>query len=351
MAQVNSSNIFPSIRSISTDSVGDLQEITSSPEAKASRSVYASDSVTLTARNAGIAGNDISLEVVDDTGLNSGNNVVVTGNKIKVCFSDAFASATGGTKSFVNYNNAFDVSDLDDGASTVQFSVVDNVVNASGNDEVKVSATDSDISVCLSNDATTYTNADIHDLLTDNTRSWYNDINAVVTIGSLSSGGDPIETGVFDLVGGADPVGQTATKSDIVTLINGNPSASALVVASGGGASLPSIVAEINLENGNDAIFADLAPQSDYLMIKVSDIHSLLPSEVGDGRKIFWGVLESYAQYVLGLSAESKPENLVLTRGNPTLVIDSAGTRIRQSYSIQSFYATGDFDLEDETSV
>ena len=63
------------------------------------------------------------------------------------------------------------------------------------------------------------------------------------------------------------------------------------------------------------------------------------------------GVLDTYTSHVTGLSVENQPENFIVSRGNPALVIDGAGTRIRQAYSVQAFYATGDFDLEDETSV
>ena len=122
-----------------------------------------------------------------------------------------------------------------------------------------------------------------------------------------------------------------------------------LETANGGG--LPSLVVKTNLEGGLEAITADLEPSSQFVCIKVDDIHSLKAEEIDDGRKLFWGVLESYTQVATGLSVASQPENLIVTRGQPALVIDAAGTRIRQAYSVQSFYATGDFDLEDETSL
>lgn len=351
MAQVNSSDVFPSLRTISTDAIGDLQEITSVAEIKASK-VLSSD-INVTAKLDGALGNDVSVALVDNFGGGS-NSIDVSGNAIEVRLKDTLAAASGGTNSVLNYNSAFDITSVAIGPTTIDVTVVDNVSTSSGSNEVKINATDSDISVCLVNDITTYTNGDIHTLLTSSTTAWKASLDALVTVGSLSNGSAQASEFADTLDSGTPNVNQSATIQQVVDLINNDADASALVTASvigGGAGNLPSTFSATNLENGADATVADLEPNSEYVMFKINDIHSLLSTETNDARKVTWGVLESYAQFVLGQSAENQPENFILTRGNPTLVIDGAGTRIRQVYSIQSFYATGDFDLEDETSV
>lgn len=352
MAQVNSSDVFPSIRTISTDSVGDLQEVTSVPAIQASKVV--STDITLSAVQFGASGNDISVAVVENFG-GSANSIDVNGNAIEVRLKDTITAASGGTPSTIDYNSAFTMTTLSNGSTNLDLVVVDNITsNTSGQDEVKFSASDNDITICLVNDISTYTNQDIYDLLTDSTLAWYATIQGLFTVGSLSNGAvGAIEfSGTFD--NGTPDVNQSATLKDIVDLINNDADASALVTASVAVANegnVPVAFSATSLEDGADATVADLAPSSTYVMFNINDIYSLLDTETNDARKITWGILESYAQYILGQSSENQPENFVLTRGNPTLVIDGSGTRIRQVYSIQSFYATGAFDLEDETSA
>jgi hypothetical protein len=122
------------------------------------------------------------------------------------------------------------------------------------------------------------------------------------------------------------------------------------VTASGGSsANLPTNKSATSLSGGNDAIESTLDFNSEYLVVKVNELHSLLSSEIQDARKIVWGLIESYSQHVLGLAVQDQPENFIASRGNPTLVIDQAGTRIRQNYTFQAFYEVSDLDLENET--
>lgn len=327
--------------------------------------------VKLTAVSNGVAGGNISLQIIDDAGAGAVDGVAVTGNDIVVTRADI--TTNGDTTKDIEdaINGSADASALvtaSNGDTTVASSLakallssasdaVAGVDDVADKDQVKIAASDSDINICLVNDIANYSNSDINTLLTDAGASWFNDLNALVTI-SVSNpavAGSAAITGTFDFTGGADPANQSNTINDIVSLINSDPDASALVVASlenaGSGGNLPSLVPATNLEGGLEAITADLEPSSQFVCIKVDDIHSLKADEIDDGRKLFWGVLESYTQVATGLSAESQPENLIVTRGQPALVIDAAGTRIRQAYSVQSFYATGDFDLEDETSL
>lgn len=320
----------------------------------------------LTAVATGVAGNNISLQIDEGSGAGS-DTVTVTGSKITVEFDGLAAdSDTSVLEGLINGDpTASALVTASGGDTTACATLVDTGISTASDfvagvdqvadqDVVKISASDSDINVCLANNQGTYTNSSIKSLLTDSTAAWFTALDNLVTIvEDAAQSGNAIATGSFSFSGGRDPANQSHTVQHVVDLINNSTEASALVTASvlTGGSDLPSAISATNLLDGRDQIISDLDASSDYVCIKVSDIHSLLPSEIADGRKLFWGVLESYTQVATGLSAESQPENLIVTRGQPALVIDAAGTRIRQAYSIQSFYATGDFDLEDETSV
>ena len=472
MPTIPTSDIFPSVKLLSTDATGDLQEVASAPPAKASKTFFTGD-MKLEANEGGIEGNDISLTITENSQFGADVCKVENETDIVVELTEPLTALDAGLPDSLIYNGYLTLSAKQNGDSNIQLNIIDDVDNgfeqagseasgtlggvaleavtvgvaggnitlaiiddagtgvganqvsvnngtdivinlqdlasngdttkdiedlingdatasglvlASGGDTtlaqalaeaaistagdfvagvdfvsdqdiVKIAASDSDINVCLHRDISNYTNNDIRALLTDSTSSWFASLDALVSVVVSNAGGagSGAVTGTFDFTGGADPANQSNTINDIISLINGNADASALVTASlenaGNGGNLPSLVASVNLEQGKAAIVADLEPSSEFVCIKIDDIHSLKSGEIDDGRKLFWGVLESYTQVATGLSAESQPENLLVTRGNPTLVIDGAGTRIRQVYSIQSFYATGDFDLEDETSV
>lgn len=352
MAQVDSADVFPSLRTISTNSVGDLQEITSVPALRAG-GVLSTD-IVLSAVELGSDANNIVVSIVENWG-GSANSIAVDGNNIEVRLQETLTAASGGSPSTLDYNSSFTLTTLNNGGTTIDFHVVDNIATTSGQDEVKINASDDDVSVCLVGDISTYTNQNIYDLLTDTTTAWYAGLQNIFTVGDITSGTEATQAIEFSSTfsNGSPDVNQSATLQEVADLITGSAEASALVSVTLDAAKagdLPSVDSE-QLTGGADATIADLDADSQYVLLKIDEIHGLTADETNDARKVTWGVIEQYAQYVLGQSAENQPENFILTRGNPTLVIDGAGTRIRQVYSIQSFYATGDFDLEDETSV
>jgi hypothetical protein len=463
MAQINSIDVFPSIKEIETDANGDLQEILSADGTRASL-VYdlgGGNGAQFNAVADGAEGNKVYMQISDGTNAGADqidvrNHATVDGAKVvDVQFTETLANAIGGTSDSVIYNNNFSVTRIAQGAGSVQLHVIDQVDNglaakasvskakfkleknvagafagslaitdntgladvvtnnggvisvdlelaadqssiqdivdllnanlgadftatvtsgandvatvsvasaftggADDEDQVKIHAADSDISVCLVQNINNYTNNEIYTLLNDGTASWSssftgNTAKFSLAITNAPNNASPAINGSFDLVGGSDPSGQTGTLTVIKTLIDGSEDASALVnvTLSGNATTLPVVLSETVLDGGLDATISDLDPNSQYIMIKRDDIYELEEGESGDARKIVWGVLDKYTSHVSGLSAEQLPENFVATRGNPALLIDNAGTRIRQAYSVQAFYATGDWDLEDETSV
>lgn len=362
MAQVLSADVFPSLKLLTTDATGELGEVTGSPATIASLDLYGDGDVTITATQAGAAGSTIKVSVQDDNGGTDQVQYDAGNNEIKVLFRDAIAPATGGTASFYEYNSSFTITSNTIGAgSVIDFSVIDNVAGQTAN-EVKINASDGDIAVCLFDDLSTgnggagYTNQDIYDLLTDALSSWYAELNSLVSIGDIIVGTEATAAiNVSDtLAGGTDPVGQNPSNGTlaIVSLINNDAEASELVTASGGTSSnLPANKSATALGGGFDAVESTLDFNSEYVVLKVNELHSLLASEIQDARKVVWGMIESYSAHVLGLGIQEQPENFIASRGNPTLVIDQAGTRIRQNYTFQAFYEVSDLDLEAETGA
>lgn len=361
MALVNTSDVFPSLRVLETDATGELGEITGSPATFSSLDLYGDSDVLITANESG-DNNDLNVIVIENQGGSDRVDYDSTIKQIQVKFASNFTASSGATPDSTNYNSAFDVTAVQAGDlnGLLQFTVVDNVAGATQN-EVKVSASDGDITVCLFDDITTgnsgagYTNADIHALVTDSLASWNVDLNAVVTISALSNGGNPAVNFSDTLVGGQDASGQVPSNgtASIVNLINNSSATNSIVTASGGTfANLPSVISTpVFFQGGNDAQVSTFDFNQKYVCLRIDEIHSLLESESGDARKVLWGMLETYTQHVLGQSVENRPENFLVTRGNPTLVIDQAGTRLRQTYTANAFYAVGDLDLEAETGV
>ena len=363
MALVNTSDVFPSLVVLETDNTGELGEITGSPALVSQLDLFSDLDVTLTHKEAG-DNNDLNIIVLDSQGGLDRVEYNSSLKQIQVKYSSAFTSATGATADFVDYNSAFTVSavELGDLNGKLQFTVLDNVAGASAN-EVKVNPSDGDITVCLFDDISTgnggagYTNQDIHDLLTDSLSSWYTAVNDIVSIGAIDTAESANTAVNFQgtLDGGANSSGQFPTNGtvSVVNLINNDSVVGEFVTASGG--TLGQLPVEIqtgkHFVGGTEAQNATFGFNQKYVCLRIDEIHSLLESEAGDARKVLWGMLETYAQYVLGQSVEQTPENFIVTRGNPALLIDNAGTRVRQTYTINAFYAIGDFDLEDETGV
>jgi hypothetical protein len=338
MPNLNSTQVFTSLKVVSTDASGDLQETVNVPSSKSSGSIYTNQPISLEAVNEGVAGDLISVQVQDNQG--GSNNVAVTGNAIVVNFAETFASAGTATSDSVNIGGGLFSAVVAGANSNIQISIVDS--SGAGNDAVSVNPSDNDIGIVLDLDIANYTTQDIVDLISNDASA-----SAAVSASANGNGGNPAESGIFSLVGGADASAQTATKTDVVDLINGNAQSSALVVATGGGTEVPSNQAPVNLSAGADGTVGTLDPSSEYILIKRSDIHSMETTEVNDGRKLIWGVLESFNQTIEALDSTNKPVNLTIAKGNPSLNT-SNGVKIQQNYTLQALYGGNELDLASE---
>lgn len=357
MPKAQTADVYPSLVNITTDATGDLQEVTGAPASPATLSLYSGTAqVDLVSVESSANANNIKIVVQDNNGGTDKAEYDEDTQTVSVFFRDLFTANNAGTAESATYNGAIDLTavEIGDLEDKLQFTVLDNVAGES-QDNVKVNASDGDVTVCLINDITTYTNADIWDLLTNTAYSWVSALTAVMTPTQNAgyTGSAQAINVALTLQGGVNPSGQipAAGTAAIVSLINGTAETAAIVTASGGDSTLPSNVPATNMANGSDLVESDLDFNSKYICIKRDDIHGLEDDETNDARKILWGMLESYVQFVTGQSAEQLPENFIATRGNPALLNDNAGVRIRQTYTINAFYGVGDFDLEDETDA
>jgi hypothetical protein len=100
-----------------------------------------------------------------------------------------------------------------------------------------------------------------------------------------------------------------------------------------------------NLANGEDAITPELSPSKKYLVISTDDLADYDgASEETDGRKMFYGLLETATENISNLT--DKPENLVINRGSLILLSDS---KLRRTYSITATLDILDSDLSAES--
>lgn len=227
MATINSSAIFPSIKYLSTDADGDLDELVGDAGQASEATI---DGIKYTAVTAGVAGDSITIELIEGQ--------AVTG--------------------------------------------------------VEVSASGNAVTIATELGASNYTLQDIADAF------------------------GVADASVTDLVGASI----TGVGTDAVS---GTYNAT-------------------NLASGQDATAPELDPNSDYIVIKRTDIKGFEQSEEQDGRKLIWGIIDTASDLYETLT--DSPENLTLVRGNKGVV--NSGNNLRQTYTLQATYALAGLDLASE---
>ena len=120
MADIGINSVFPSAKFLSTDSKGDIQEISSTDAVSASLDI---DGLTFTAKTAGVYGNNISIEITDNVG-SGGIAYSSSGNAFTISLEEsADQYSLGGFKSDISANapqaftDAFDVTYTTSGTS------------------------------------------------------------------------------------------------------------------------------------------------------------------------------------------------------------------------------------------
>jgi hypothetical protein len=97
-------------------------------------------------------------------------------------------------------------------------------------------------------------------------------------------------------------------------------------------------------EGAVDTIEPTLLPNTKYMLIAQNDIFDLEEVEESDGRKVFFGLLETASRNLE--SSTVKSNNLLINRGNLILLSE---TKLRRSYNITATLDILDSDLSDES--
>jgi hypothetical protein len=339
MATINTTGIFPSAKFISTNGSGDLQEVVSEVETFGS---VTHDGLTFTANAGGLLASPPSIEIVEDanaTGIEFSSNGDAITMAVQSIASTPAVPATFDEVAFDGITFKAEV------AGDSGFSVLINEGQLADNMDFANGVLTIDLDSLIGSK----TQADIANLyalagsaVKDNIEITFTNLAGVLAT-----------TGSTDLAGGTDEVPEVPavgissyTQSQVQTAFNGASGHIQGLVSlsiSDASANLVSTLVQTEI-NGTDAIQGNLDVDSDYILIKRTDLHDLEASEQNDGRKFLWGVIHKAEAQINSLS--DKPENFTLTKGNP--VSADQGTALSQSYSVRVKYGIDALDLKAE---
>lgn len=333
MATINTTGIFPSTSFIATDANGDLQEVVSSPQTTGS---ITHDGLTFTSVTAGLVSPAPSLTIEEDATA-TGVEFSASGNDITMKVQST--PAVPATFDEVAIDGITYKAEV---AGDSGFSVTINESQVSDNMDFALGVLTIDFADVIGNK----TQADIANLyalagsaVKDNIEMTFTDLAGVLAT-----------TGSTDLDGGSDEVPATTiasyTQTQVQTAFAGAGADVTGVVSlsiADGTANLQSELSQVSF-NGAEAVTGNLDADSDYILLKRTDLHDLDASEQNDGRKFLWGVIHKAEAQINGLS--DKPENFTLTKGNP--VSADQGTALSQSYSVRVKYGIDALDLKAE---
>lgn len=301
--------IYPSAKFISTDSKGDLQEITALDETNASATIQG---IKVDSVASGVDGNGITFSITEQ---NSSDSISANGNTITLALNkdahDYRLNEYGIDASSSASHLGIDVGEIiyfisDD---SLAFRNIDTGTNETlditAGTSLEVVDEDSSSRPIVEIDGTQYA------VLAGNFKvTWGERLDSISTI--ISNAQSDVTNLVSLSITGANSENLTGTGS-VVT------------------------------EGGNPAQESDLIANSKYLLLNVSDIFDLEESEYTDGRKLFYGLLETATANIASSGASS--ESLVINRGNLVLVSEN---KLRRSYNITANLDILDSDLSNE---
>ena len=287
----------------------------SNPAVKATASIQG---IEIEADADGSAGNGITFEILESNGV--GNTITASGNTITL--------------------------DLELSASTYQLSDIETIINGAGTDVTDL------VDITYSgdpSDSLTGTGS----VITANGRD---EVASILSI--LASAGTSItdvvaltitgaNTDALTGVGSVTTAGAIDEASSISSILSSADSSVTDVVGfeiTGADSDALTGVGSVTLANAIDSVTPDLEPDKKYLLISTDDIFDFEVGEDTDGRKCFYGLLETASNSIANLA--SKPANLLINRGNLILVSD---TQMRRSYQITTTLDILDSDLSPES--
>lgn len=374
MANITPQDIFPSAKFISTDAVGDLQEVHGLPAQKAN---LIADKLIVDAVDAGADGNNISFELKDTgRGLPTPEvpaiqevkaslefdgkikieavNAGVAGNSLEVRISNNGRADTEPVMNVSKNGDRIVIDIREDNGSIIDASEFVTLFEARASQVVKDLFSVTEIaSGTLSTD-----NLPVTSLTggVDGVASVpaVESPNAIFSLTEIDADSDGVAEGyeivcdVRKLNGGTNNTANNIAKdfvddasADIKALIN----ISTLSIQDSPTMTSHTIT-KTNLTGGSDQDSnQELDSDSTYLMIKTSDINDLEDTEQGDGRKVIYGLIDKANDNFSALA--DAPSNLKISNSNP--IYNSSTNTIFKSYLIETFLSFQGLDVKDES--
>lgn len=333
MANIAVSAVFPSAKFIQTDSKGDLQEVVGS-DATSSSATY--QGISIESVDTGTSANGITFRITESTGspdaISESSNVVSLDleNLASLYYLDQANPAVKASGS-----------GLDLSVEAITAGEAGNNISVEINDQQSsdgISVSGNVVEITLTGYSYNRTLNDISTIISGAGAS----VTALVSLSVTGSLSDPASSGVINLSGGRDEIQSisdiiSGAGTDVTDLVTITITGSASDPLTGAGAR--------TLSGATDATAGELASNKSYLIISTDDIYDYDGvAEEADGRKTFFGLLETATQNITALA--DKPENLLVNRGSLILLSD---TKMRRSYSITATLDIIDTDLSAES--
>lgn len=349
MANIATNTLFPSAKFIATNANGDLQEAVGADATKAS---LTHSGLTFEAVNAGVAGNDIEVQVVFYASVPSGNNgstkqidyeTHVDGqHQLRVFFNQQ------GTKSSLTQEGVvYSAKNAGVAGDAISIEIKQGQAGA-GVTGIEFDATGNAIVVKTELALDNYTQGDVVTALASATQA----IKDLIEITATSSGTSLTNAGTLsatNLAGGVDPLqAGSYTTQDMVDAFATAPQAikdEINVTTANGSSVFGTYMNKANLAGGQDAVAGDLDSDSDYVLIKQSDIYDLEATETADARKMVWGIIHN-ASEIWGQQT-TQPDSLQIVRS--AVSSTDQGLALKQTYTITAKYSISGLDLKAES--
>ena len=347
MANIATNTLFPSAKFIATNANGDLQEAVGANATNASLTHHG---LKFEAIDSGVAGNDIQVAVEFYQVTPSGNdgstkeiNYEVGGgvNKLRVFFNQQ------GTKSSLTKEGVvYSAKTAGVSGDAITLEIKQGQAGA-GIVGIEFAETGGAILMSAELALSSYTQGDVVTALTSASQSVKDliEITATTAGTSLTNGGTLSPT---NLAGGVDPLlAGSYTTQDMVDAFATAPVeiTDAINVTTANSAQVfGTFMATANLASGQDATAGDLDADSDYVLIKQSDIYDLEATETADARKMVWGIVHN-ASEIWGQQT-TQPDSLKIVRS--AVSSTDQGLALKQTYTITAKYAISGLDLKSE---
>ena len=290
MPDITATSLFPSLKFIATDGSGNLLE-SESIDAKKAKTIV--QGLTVEAVNAGVAGNDIQFGITSDSSTGS-IAYSISGQAITLNLGgDPEVPEVPAVKSSkVIQGITFTAAAAGVAGDDIQIELLDNqggsdaVTEAGSKVTISLSgaAGGSDIDAIVGLDYSGVT------LIEDPTGSGSTAMSAFPAT-NLEEGSD-----LVPLVPAVDGKTKHDLDAIVAAFAGASNEIKNLVNVTGSGSTfISSNVALANLAEGEEEIAGELDPSENYLLIKQADLHDLSNDEHNDGRKLIWGFINKAA--------------------------------------------------------